>query len=116
MRSLVNQAQINTNANDENFAGAWVESRSHGRPRGARVLRQELRQKGVERETIDAALPGAEAELENAVAAARRKWHSLENLEERERREKLIGFMQRRGFNYLVAKAALEIFAEEDSE
>jgi len=102
--------------NDANFAGAWVESRGLSRPRGARVLRQELRQKGVPRETIDAALPDEEIELDNAVEAARRKWYNLESLDERTRRDKMYAFLQRRGFNFSVSKAALARLVEEENE
>ncbi len=41
---------------DELFARSWVESRDRARPRGERAIREELRQKGIERETIDAVL------------------------------------------------------------
>jgi regulatory protein len=38
---------------DEVFARAWVESRDRARPRGERAIREELRLKGIERETVD---------------------------------------------------------------
>jgi len=38
---------------DEVFARAWVESRDRARPRGERAIREELRLKGVDRETVD---------------------------------------------------------------
>ena len=41
---------------DEVFARAWVESRDRARPRGERAIRDELRLKGIERETIDIVL------------------------------------------------------------
>lgn len=103
---------------DEKFAENWVENRSHSRPRGARMLQQELRQKGVERETIDAAMPDDEAEMENANLALqkllRSKERAWEKLEERERRDKAIQFLMRRGFNYSVAKNAWSKSQEED--
>jgi regulatory protein len=37
---------------DQAFASLWVESRDRARPRGERALRQELRQKGIDSETI----------------------------------------------------------------
>jgi regulatory protein len=98
---------------DSHFAEVWVEHRSLSRPRGANALRQELRQKGVARETIDAALPDANQELDNAVAAVERKLRSWEKLDERTRRTKALEFLQRRGFNYGTARAALQRFEEE---
>jgi regulatory protein len=50
---------------DEVFARTWVESRDRARPRGERAIRQELVQKGIERETIDLVL----AERRESVTA-----------------------------------------------
>jgi regulatory protein len=41
---------------DEAFARAWVESRDRARPRGERAIREELRLKGIDRETVDIVL------------------------------------------------------------
>jgi len=41
---------------DEVFARAWVESRDRARPRGERAIRDELRLKGIDRETVDTVL------------------------------------------------------------
>jgi len=41
---------------DEAFARTWVESRDRARPRGERAIREELRLKGIERETVDIVL------------------------------------------------------------
>lgn len=104
--------------NDEQFAQNWVESRSHFRPRGARMLQQELRHKGVERETIAAALPDDAAELQNAVAALRKflrsKERAWQDWDEKEQREKATQFLLRRGFHYPVAKAAWTKLREEE--
>lgn len=93
--------------NDATFAATWVEHRSLSKPRGARALRQELRHKGVGREEVDAALPDSEQEIENAIAAMQSKLRLWGALDERERHQKIIQFLQRRGFNYGTAKAAL---------
>jgi regulatory protein len=41
---------------DEAFARSWVESRDRARPRGERAIREELRLKGIDRETVDVVL------------------------------------------------------------
>ncbi|HMN29925.1 MAG TPA: RecX family transcriptional regulator, partial [Caldilineaceae bacterium] len=56
--------------NDASFAQYWVENREQFRPRSARALRHELRQKGVARELISEAVAGLDEE-----AAA---WAALE--------------------------------------
>ena len=99
---------------DAQFATMWVENRSLFRPRGAGMLRQELRQKGVEKSEIEAALPDIDEEAENALAALRSKLRSFERYEPKEQREKALGFLQRRGFNFSVARAAWEKLQEEE--
>lgn len=99
---------------DAAFATLWAESR--GRTRGSMRLRQELRQKGVGKEEIEAALPDAETETSAATEAARRKWESFRNLEARERREKMLQWLQRRGFSFSIARAAVKELEELETE
>ena len=67
--------------NDAQFASDWVESRGRSKPRGARLLKQELRHKGVNKEEIEAALPDADEEIENAIAALDKLERKLEKWE-----------------------------------
>jgi regulatory protein len=84
---------------DEVFALNWVETRQRFRPRGARLLRAELAQKGVERETIDQAIADAGAD-ERALAldVAQAKVGSLKAADYQEFGRRLGGFLMRRGF------------------
>lgn len=103
--------------NDEEFAQQWVDNRSRFKPRGGRMLQQELRQKGVGRDDIEAALPDDDEEVENALHALRktaRKWEKFSD--EREQQKKAIEFLARRGFNFGTAKSAWTRFKEDDSE
>jgi regulatory protein len=88
--------------NDAQFAGYWVEQRQLHRPRGARLLRQELRRKGVPAEVVSEALEAAPDDAEDAYRAAARKAQSLRALDERTFRQRLGAFLQRRGFGYEV--------------
>lgn len=102
--------------NDAGFAQAYVADRSRSRPRGARALQYELKNKGLDRETIQAAMPDAQSEIELAMTAAQSRMRQVQNLDERERREKLLGFLQRRGFNFSTSRAALQRLQEEQEE
>ena len=85
--------------NDEDFARFWVENRSRFRPRSGAALANELRQKGVERETARAAVDEVDDE-EAAWAAAEPKlarWQALPRLE---LEKKLGAYLARRGFGY----------------
>lgn len=103
--------------NDEQFALAWVDNRSRFKPRGGRMLQQELRQKGVGREDIEAALPDADEETENALLALRktaRKWEAFSD--ERERQKKALDFLARRGFSFSASREAWRKLGEEAEE
>ncbi|MBW3635293.1 MAG: RecX family transcriptional regulator, partial [Armatimonadetes bacterium] len=83
---------------DAQFAAGWVGARERSRPRGSRLLQQELRHKGVAREEIEAALPDAEAELQNALAALGKLERKLAPFSGRDRDQKAIEHLMRRGF------------------
>lgn len=84
---------------DEVFAQAWIENRQKFRPRGPRLLRAELRQKGIDRETVDQAIEDvAGEEREQALEAARRKVATVKAADYQEFGRKVGGFLQRRGF------------------
>ena len=89
------------------FAQTWVENRSDFRPRGRRALRSELRQKGIAEALIDEALHNLD-EQELARRAAEKNARKYRRLEWPEFRQKLLGFLARRGFNYDVAAPAIE--------
>lgn len=103
---------------DAAFAAYWVEQRATHRPRGARLLKQELRQKGVSQDVVAEALP-ADDDDEGAYRAAQRKASSLRALDERPFKQRLGAFLQRRGYNYemirgVVARLWLETSGSAD--
>jgi len=88
--------------NDGEFAHAWVENRSTFRLRGRRALKLELRQKGLSEESIQSALEQAASEDSLALEAARKYVRKLRGLDWLTFRNKLGGFLARRGFGYDV--------------
>ena len=93
---------------DVTFANYWIEQREAFKPRSRLALRQELQQKGVSREVIDAALEDVDesAAARRAAEKQMRRWQSLP---QKEFEMKLLGYLQRRGFSYYLNK---EIAAE----
>ena len=94
---------------DRAFAEFWVEQRDRFRPKGSQALRAELRGRGVGRAEIDEAVT-PERDLERAVTAAHRKAQqvmSRPGINARQFREQIGPFLQRRGFSYGVARAAM---------
>ena len=93
---------------DEAFARFWVENREANRPRGRRLLEQELRDKGVDREIVRNVIDEAGInEIEAATELARSKLRSYAKLEPEVARRRLAGFLVRKGYNFDVVKHAL---------
>jgi regulatory protein len=88
-------------ANDDQFAQAWVENRSAFRPRSRRMLAMELRQKGLDNESMNSALKNVDDEP-LAYEAAQKRAARFKDLEWSEFRKKLSEFLARRGFSYSV--------------
>jgi regulatory protein len=84
---------------DAAFAAYWLEQRAAHKPRGSRLLKQELRHKGVAQEVVAEALPEDDDE-DGAYRAAQRKAVSLRAFDERTFKQRLGAFLQRRGYGY----------------
>lgn len=112
-------------ANDNKFARAWVENRNTFRPRSRRALTMELRQKGLDDETAQAAVSDVD---ENALAydSARKRAGRLlkggvlsqsKDLEWGEFRKKLSEYLARRGFPYsVIAPVVTRVWNETRAE
>ncbi len=90
---------------DAAFARWWVENRMRFSPRGRQALYQELRQKGVARPLIEAALGDFDSD-EQAVAAGRRQAARWAHLAPTAFGQKMIAFLYRRGFDADTARRA----------
>lgn len=84
---------------DAAFAQYWVEQRQSFRPRGARLLTAELRQRGVSAELAANATTEL-AEDQDAYRAAERKARQLAALDEHTFKQRLQQFLGRRGFGW----------------
>ncbi|MBU0495411.1 MAG: RecX family transcriptional regulator [Chloroflexi bacterium] len=93
------------------FARFWVENRLAFRPRGARGLEYELRQKGVAPAIIQQVLddvPGDEATRAYRVARSRAERLAASAAPRPDFQRKLGGLLQRRGFDYESAREAID--------
>ena len=95
---------------DTSFAADWVESRQQRRHLSAPALRRELQAKGVDRDTIEAALASVddEAELVAARALVERKSAVMADLSGQVRYRRLAGMLSRRGFGPAVIARVLD--------
>ena len=88
--------------NDQEFARAWVENRNAFRPRSRLALRTELRAKGLSDDVLQPVLDEQVDESALAFEAARKYVRRLAGCEWPQFRQKLGGFLARRGFSYSV--------------
>jgi regulatory protein len=93
---------------DQEFARTWVDNRQTHHPRSRRLLEQELRQKGIDRSTVDQILDETPFdEVEVATEVGRQRLRKLAGLPEDQQREKLTGFLGRKGFDFQTVKQVL---------
>jgi regulatory protein len=96
--------------NDRQFAEQWASSRVRLRAFGRRRIELELRNKGVERETISEALAavfGAEPELGTAISAAEKKLNTMRSADRETRRRRLAGFLERKGYSFEIIRRVI---------
>ena len=103
--------------NDAEFARFWTENRSQHKPRGRRLLEQELRHKGVGREVVQETLDAAELDDEAtafALAQDRLRRSADSALDPIVRQRRLASFLARRGYGYDVVKSVLKRLGNDD--
>jgi regulatory protein len=95
--------------NDADFAHTWVKGRHESRCLSRRVLRHELRQKGIDDVTIEIALEQIDDddEREAALRLAVRKVRSLSRYDVATQRRRLGSMLMRRGYSSEVVARAV---------
>ena len=101
----------------EKLARNYIRVRRYGKSRAAMMMRQ----KGLDRETIDTALSQyTEEDMIEEIADILRKKYAdrlfLEGLEGRKEMQKIIAALARRGYGYNDIKSALYIVQDESEE
>jgi regulatory protein len=113
VEETVNRLQHAGLVNDQEFARAWVENRNAFRPRSKSALRMELRRKGLSDEIVQTVLDEQVDEETLANEAARKYAPRLADMEWPDFRQKLSGFLARRGFSYTtISPVVSEVWKE----
>jgi regulatory protein len=101
---------------DQAFAKLWVENRLEHRPRGERLLSQELRQKGINSEVIANVLEETDLnEQDSALELARKRAPRLAKLDPQTRERRLSQYLARRGYGWDVIRTVMsELSADLD--
>ena len=93
------------------FATFWVRERNTFKPLSPRALRYELRNKGIAATIIDEVLAQVDTD-DTAYRAANSQTRRLRGMSRRAFQDKLLVFLQRRGFGYRDAKPAINRLIE----
>ena len=98
--------------NDLEFAKWWVEQRTNFKPRGLRLIKIELRQKGISDEMIESGIMNQESGAKNDLGLARKliekRLSRYKGLSKQELYQKLGSFLARRGFDWETIKQAID--------
>ena len=99
--------------NDSEFAVQYSSARVL-KGMGSRRIRMELRNKGIESDIIDQTISDLDQEdvLKGAITTARKAVHG-KNISDRADRQKVLASLARRGYDYQIARQALDILLQE---
>lgn len=98
--SILDEFKEKKYIDDLNFATQWVETRISAHPRSRRMLRHELKQKGIQENEIDLALENAPEDIDLAMELALKNQHKYASLDDDGFKKKMCGLLTRKAFNY----------------
>lgn len=113
LEQILNQLKEQGYINDERFAREWVESRRRSKQKGAKAIKLELLQKGIDKEIIEKVVSSQLSDVSEeqiAEKALEKKIKIWQNLEALEFRKKATDFLMRKGFEYEIVKAIVDKF------
>lgn len=97
---------------DREFARWFIDQRTRVKPQGERLIRLELRQKGINEEIMSAVLKDPDSEIINQEEAAKmlieKKLLRYQHLSRQEIYQKLGAFLARRGFDWETIRKSLD--------
>lgn len=114
IEQVVERLQSENLLNDARFAGQWIQMRQSISPRSRRQLELELRQHGIDANSIEIALSEAASSTEyspdvEAIVALITKKRLQQRYTDK---QKLIQYLAQKGFGYTDIKQALELLDE----
>lgn len=102
---------------DAAYAKRFTEQRAVGQRKGRMLIRQELMQRGVGREDVEEAIGELDEQVEqdSALQLARKRWPNIKG-NNRERMQKLMAILMRRGFPSGVVRTAVKQVSDDSLE
>lgn len=94
--------------NDEEFAKGWIESRQRFKPRSLRLIKIELKQKGIGSEAIDNLQLTIDSDLDSAKKLVEKRMQRLKGLDKQKIYEKLGRYLSSKGFGWNTIKKSID--------
>jgi len=110
INKIISRLKENNFINDEEFIKWWIEQRTNFKPRSLRLIKIELRQKGIDKGLVDETmdhLPSVIDDLQSAKKLIEKRLPRYKNLSRDEKFQKIARFLSSKGFSYDIIK---EIF------
>lgn len=101
VKTIITELIQSGHIRDKQFAEKWIQKRLRTNPRGKILLKQELIDKGVDRETAEKAIDEVKMEDEEALALqiAQKQAQHYKNLPIHTAKRRLHGYLARRGYD-----------------
>lgn len=98
--------------NDKEFTRWWIEQRTKFRPRALRLIKIELKQKGIGTELIDSVIQNLKFRIQDDLMSAskliEKKLPKYKNLDSQEKFQKLSKFLASKGYSYDIIKEIIK--------
>lgn len=111
IEGIVEELKKRGDIDDVKFASLWIESRMRLNPAGDTVLKYELKRKGIEPGTIEAALKRKSEDYDEfaiALPMAEDRFRRFGKIDRQKALKRVYDFMLRRGFKYDTVQRILE--------
>jgi regulatory protein len=117
INSILETMQQQNYINDSEFAKVLTENRIYSQRKGRNYIRQELMQKGVDRQLIQGTMDSInpEDEFQGALHLAKKKWEQGSGSVQ-DRRRKTTAFLMRRGFTGSVVQQIMKELTAHSSD
>ena len=117
-QKIISKLKESNFLNDLEFAKWWIEQRTLIKPRAWRIIKIELKQKGISSEIIEELNANSESEEINdltiAIKLAQKRFPRYKSLPRQEIYQKLGRFLISKGFDYDTVKRSIdEVFSKE---
>lgn len=109
IKKTINTLKKEKLLNDKQFAIMWLRTRNSLKPSGRRLVFWELKKLGLAENIIEKTLENDDTiEIDKAKKAIQSKINIYKNLDKYKKKQKILQFLSRRGFDYQTSKEALE--------